>query len=152
MRYLLFALLLAGPVAAAPIVPNFKTGTTTSHTESKTQITEKIHSVDFATGYTYSASGTNITTDKSVVPSAMPTQTQTVEGVKSSWTGFFLATLAFVEASPEFCACSRTRDASMSTKNWSISPCDMPSAAFPFLTEIFITNPSLKNKTLIFQA
>lgn len=90
MRYLLFAVLLAGPVAAAPIVPNFKTGTTTSHTESKTYVTEKIHSVDFATGYTYSASGTNITTDKSVVPSAMPTQTQTVEGVKSSWTGLDL--------------------------------------------------------------
>ena len=91
MRYLLFALLLAGPVAAAPIVPNFKTGTTTSHTESKTQITEKIHSVDFATGYTYSASGTNVQhSGSSIVPGAGTTQTQTVDGVTSSWTGLEL--------------------------------------------------------------
>ena len=90
MRYFLFALLLAGPVAAAPIVPNFKTGSTTSHTVTKSEITEKIHSVDFATGYTYSASGTNITTDKGVAPSAIPTETQTVGGVTSSWTGLEL--------------------------------------------------------------
>lgn len=92
MRYLLFALLFAGPAVAVPIVPNFKTGTTTSHTESKTQITEQIHSVEFATGYTYSASGSNIKSanDGSIIPPAIPTQTQTVEGVKSSWTGLDL--------------------------------------------------------------
>ena len=92
MRWLTFLLLLAGPSFAAPIVPSFKTGTTTSHTESTTKITETIKSVNFATGYTYSASGTNIQSSglDGITPNPTPTQTQMVEGVTSSWTGLDL--------------------------------------------------------------
>jgi hypothetical protein len=72
-------------------VPNFRTGTTTSRTESTTQVTETIRSVDFATGYTYSASGTNVQhSGGSILPNAEAVQKQAVDGVTSSWTGLAL--------------------------------------------------------------
>ena len=91
MRWLLTLLVLSAPVNAMPVVPNFRTGTMTSRTESTTQVTENIRSVDFATGYTYSASGTNVQhSGTSILPGAGTVQTQTVEGVTSSWTGLAL--------------------------------------------------------------
>jgi hypothetical protein len=91
MRWLLTLLVLSAPVQAMPVVPNFRTGTMTSRTESTTQVTETIRSVDFATGYTYSASGTNVQhSGTSMLPSAGTVQTQTVDGVTSSWTGLAL--------------------------------------------------------------
>ena len=91
MRWVAVLLLLAGPAVAVPVVPNFRTGTMTSRTESTTQINEQIRSVNFGTGYTYSASGTNVQhSGSSLVPSAGATQTQTVDGVSSSWTGLEL--------------------------------------------------------------
>ena len=91
MRWLLVLLALSAPVQAMPVVPNFRTGTMTSRTESTTQVTETIRSVDFATGYTYSASGTNVQhSGTSMLPSAGTVQTQTVDGVTSSWTGLAL--------------------------------------------------------------
>lgn len=90
-RWPLLLLLLANPVAAVPVVPNFRSGTTSSHTESTTQITEVIRSVDFATGYTYSASGSGIKhSGTSIAPGAEATQSQTVSGVNSTWTGLQL--------------------------------------------------------------
>jgi hypothetical protein len=91
MRWLAVVLLLATPAAAVPVVPNFRTGTMTSRTESTTQMTEQIRSVNYATGYTYSASGTNVQhSGSSIVPGASETQTQTIDGVTSSWTGLEL--------------------------------------------------------------
>ena len=91
MRWLAVVLLLATPTAAVPVVPNFRTGTMTSRTESTTQMTEQIRSVNYATGYTYSASGTNVQhSGSSIVPGASETQTQTIDGVTSSWTGLEL--------------------------------------------------------------
>jgi len=91
MRWLLALLVLSAPVQAMPVVPNFRTGTMTSRTESTTQVTENIRSVDFATGYTYSASGTNVQhSGTSMLPSAGTVQSQTVDGVTSSWTGLAL--------------------------------------------------------------
>jgi len=91
MRWLAVVLLLATPAAAVPVVPNFRTGTMTSRTESTTQVTEQIRSVDFSTGYTYSASGTNVQhSGSSLLPKALETQTQQVDGVTSSWTGLDL--------------------------------------------------------------
>ena len=91
MRWLITLLVLSAPVHAMPVVPNFRTGTMTSRTESTTQVTENIRSVDFATGYTYSASGTNVQhSGTSMLPGAGTVQTQTVDGVTSSWTGLAL--------------------------------------------------------------
>ena len=64
---LLLAFQLAGeifvfakPAVAVPVIPAFKQGTLTSHTETTSKVTETIVSEDFATGFEYSASGTNI--------------------------------------------------------------------------------------------
>lgn len=91
MRWLPVFLLFAGPCSAAPLVPSFNTGTMTSHTESKTQITESIRSIDYQTGYVYSASGTGVShSGTSMVPGAETVQTQTTDGITSSWTGLAL--------------------------------------------------------------
>lgn len=60
MKFLLGLLLLAAPVAAAPVVPNFTTGTVTSHTETLTTITEKVRQTDYHAGSSYTVTGTNI--------------------------------------------------------------------------------------------
>lgn len=91
MRWVAVLLLLATPAAAVPVVPNFRTGTMTSRTESTTQVTEQIKSVNYGTGYTYSASGTNVQhSGSSITPGAAETQSQTIDGVTSSWTGLEL--------------------------------------------------------------
>lgn len=91
MRWAVVVLLLASSAAAAPVVPSFRTGTMTSRTESTTQITEQIRSVNYSTGYTYSASGTNVQhSGTGILPGASETQTQTIDGVTSSWTGLEL--------------------------------------------------------------
>ena len=91
MRWLLLIFVLQLPAVAMPVVPNFRTGTMTSKTTSTTQVTETIRSVDFATGYTYSASGSGVEhSGSSILPSAGAVQNQTIEGVTSSWTGLAL--------------------------------------------------------------
>jgi len=68
MRFLLLLLFsLAGdalfftkPVAAVPVVPNFSTGSMTTHTETTSNVTETIVSESYETGWQYSVSGTNI--------------------------------------------------------------------------------------------
>ena len=91
MRWLLLLFVLQLPAVAMPVVPNFRTGTMTSKTTSTTQVTETIRSVDFATGYTYSASGSGVEhSGSSILPSAGAVQNQTIEGVTSSWTGLAL--------------------------------------------------------------
>ena len=73
MRWLLLLLVLQAPALAMPVVPNFRTGTMTSRTESTTQVTETIKSVDYATGYTYSASGSGVQhSGTSILPGAGP--------------------------------------------------------------------------------
>ena len=91
MRWLALLVLLAGPAAAVPVVPNFRSGTMTSRTESTTQVTETIRSINYGTGYTYSASGTNVQhSGTSMLPGAKEVQEQTINGVTSSWTGLAL--------------------------------------------------------------
>lgn len=50
---------LHGTVASA-VVPSFTTGTVTSHTETTTTVTESIRQIDYQTGWSYTATGTNI--------------------------------------------------------------------------------------------
>lgn len=53
-------LLLASPVAAIPVVPNFSQGLVTSVQESKTVLKESIVSESHRTGFEYSVSGTGV--------------------------------------------------------------------------------------------
>jgi len=68
MRFLLLLLfslvgdilLFAKPAVAVPVVPNFSTGSMTTHTETTSNVTETIVSESYETGWQYSVSGTNI--------------------------------------------------------------------------------------------
>ena len=54
------AFAFAKPAQSAPVVPNFSTGSMTSHTETRSNVTETIVSESYGTGWQYSVSGTNI--------------------------------------------------------------------------------------------
>ena len=68
MRFLLLLLfslvgdilLFAKPAVAVPVVPNFSTGSMTTHTETTSNVTETIVSESYETGWQYSVSGANI--------------------------------------------------------------------------------------------
>ena len=48
------------PARSVPVVPNFTQGSMTSHTETTSKQTETINSIDYATGWQYTVSGTNV--------------------------------------------------------------------------------------------
>lgn len=61
MKKLLAVLVLLGsPAYAVPVVPNFTSGTMTSHTETSTTVNETIRQIDYQTGWSYTVTGTNI--------------------------------------------------------------------------------------------
>jgi hypothetical protein len=75
-------------VSAVPVVPNFTQGSMTSTTETTSTVTETINSMDYSTGWTYSVSGTNVQHDgTSMTPDVGTAQSNTLNGVTSSWTG-----------------------------------------------------------------
>ena len=81
------AILFTGAtVQAVPVVPNFTQGSMTSHTETTSKITETINSMDYSTGYQYSATGSGVTASGNLSPTT-GTNNVTIEGVTSSWTG-----------------------------------------------------------------
>jgi len=118
-RLFLLALLLGSPAMAVPVVPNFTQGSMTSHTETTQKITETINSMDYNTGYQYSATGSGITTNGTLNPTRGSTNV-TIDGVTSSWTG--------ITATPQFTQTT-------------------PGAAFQF-TETY-SGPGLSNHTII---
>jgi len=108
-----------GAAQAVPIVPNFTQGSMTSRTETTQKITETINSMDYNTGYQYSATGTGVTASGNLSPGTGATNV-TINGVTSSWTG--------VTSKPQF---TQT----------------VPGAAFQF-TETY-RGPGLSNQTII---
>ena len=93
--------------AAVPVVPNFTQGSMTSHTETTSKQTETINSIDYATGWQYSVSGTNVNNNGQ--PLLPPTTTNSVtvtpmggiEGqVTSSATGLDFSNSNFTIANP----------------------------------------------------
>ena len=106
-RVLLLLLLGTGTAAnAVPVVPNFTQGSMTSHTETTSTVTETINSMDYATGWTYSVSGTGVELEAgstNVAPDVTTTTTNTVDGVNSTWTGLDLSSQSkpnFVQTTP----------------------------------------------------
>ena len=104
---------------AVPVVPNFTQGSMTSHTETTQKITETINSMDYATGYQYSATGSGVTASGNLSP-GMGSNNVTINGVTSSCTG--------VASRPSFTQTT-------------------PGAAFQF-TETY-SGPGLQNHTVI---
>ncbi len=72
---------------AVPVVPQFKSGSSTQSSTSQSVINETITSHQYKTGYTYSASGHNIKSETGYInPTPTTTNEQTVGGVNFSWT------------------------------------------------------------------
>ena len=113
------AFLPLAPAQAVPVVPNFTQGPMTSHTETTQTITETINSMDYSTGYQYSATGSGVTASGNLSPTT-GTNNVTINGVTSSWTG--------VTGKPTFTQTT-------------------PGAAFQF-TET-LSSPGLQNHTII---
>ena len=115
------ALIVSTPLSATavPVVPNFTQGSMTSHTETTQKITETINSMDYQTGYQYSATGSGITVNGNLSPGT-GTNNVTIDGVTSTWTG--------VTSKPQFTQTT-------------------PGAAFQF-TETY-QGPGLSNQTII---
>jgi hypothetical protein len=92
-KSLLLLILLTDPISAAksvPVVPNFTQGSLTSRTEQKTKMLETIVSVDYATGWQYTVTGTNVgPSSGSLSPGSIPV-TQKVDGVNYTWQGLNL--------------------------------------------------------------
>ena len=83
------------PLYAVPVVPNFTQGSMTSVTTQTVTTNETINSMDYATGWTYSVSGSGVQLEEgstNVAPDVTSTQTNTVDGVTSTWTGLDLST------------------------------------------------------------
>ena len=74
------------PALAVPVVTNFTQGSMTSRTETTQKITETINSMDYNTGYQYSATGTGVSASGNLSPGTGATNV-TINGVTSSWTG-----------------------------------------------------------------
>jgi len=79
-------LVTAAAAQAVPVVPNFTQGSMTSHTETTQTITETINSMDYNTGYQYSATGSGITANGNLSPGTGANNV-TIDGVTSTWTG-----------------------------------------------------------------
>ena len=104
---------------AVPVVPNFTQGSMTSRTETTQTISETINSMDYNTGYQYSATGSGITSNGTLSPGTGSSNV-TIDGVTSSWKG--------VTTRPNF---TQT----------------IPGGAFQF-TETY-SGPGLSNQTII---
>lgn len=86
MRRLIWLFLLITTRAnAVPVVPNFQSGSMTSHTETTTKVTEVINSVDYQTGWEYTVTGTNIKADGATLLPPSNSISNTVDGVTSTW-------------------------------------------------------------------
>ncbi len=71
------------------MVPQFKSGSSTQSSTSQSVVNEVITSHQYNTGFSYSASGHNIESadvDGYINPSTVAGETQTLGGVKFSWT------------------------------------------------------------------
>ena len=72
--------LLGSPAMAVPVVPNFTQGSMTSRTETTQKISETINSMDYNTGYQYSATGSGVTASGNISPGTGATNV-TINGV-----------------------------------------------------------------------
>ena len=85
--WLLVLLILPVRTLAVPVVPQFRTGSSTTSSTSESIINETITSHQYRTGYSYSASGHNIKSETGYInPTPTTTNEQTVGGVNFSWT------------------------------------------------------------------
>ena len=88
-----YVLANARTASAVPVVPNFTQGSMTSVTTQTVTTSETINSMDYATGWTYSVSGSGIQVEEgtTISPDVTTTTTNTNNGVNTTWTGLDLS-------------------------------------------------------------
>ena len=84
-RLIWLFLFLPTSVSAVPVVPNFQSGSMTSHTETTTKVTEIINSIDYQTGWEYTVTGTNIKADGATLLPPSTSVSNTMDGVTTTW-------------------------------------------------------------------
>ena len=89
-RTLPFVLFISSPIYAVPVVPNFTQGSSSSRTETTTNITEVIRTTNYNSGYTYSVTGSGVEHDGSTISAPNATVTETINGTTYTWTGLDL--------------------------------------------------------------
>tara|TARA_B100001057_G_C22758100_1_gene914632 strand:- start:14 stop:466 length:453 start_codon:yes stop_codon:yes gene_type:complete len=88
-----YVLANARTATAVPVVPNFTQGSMTSVTTQTVTTSETINSMDYATGWTYSVSGSGVQVEDgtTISPDVTTTTTNTNNGVNTTWTGLDLS-------------------------------------------------------------
>ena len=89
-RLLLLGFVISAPCYAVPVVPNFTQGSSSSRTETTTNITETIRTTNYNSGYTYSVTGSGVEHDGSTISAPNATVNETVNGTTYTWTGLDL--------------------------------------------------------------
>ena len=70
-RLFLLGFVISAPCYAVPVIPNFTQGSSTSRTETTTNITETIRTTEYNSGFLYSVTGSGIQHDgSSITPAA----------------------------------------------------------------------------------
>ena len=88
-----YVLANAKTATAVPVVPNFTQGSMTSVTTQTVTTSETINSMDYNTGWQYSATGTGVSASGNLTPTgsgSTNTTNVTLDGVTSQWTGLNL--------------------------------------------------------------
>ena len=89
-KFILLLFLYAIPVKSQPITPNFVTGTSSSTTNTVTNISEIITSTDFSTGYEYTVTGVGVSMDGDSITPQPTNINETINGQVYTWTGLDL--------------------------------------------------------------
>ena len=84
-RTLPFVLFISSPIYAVPVVPNFTHGSSTSRTETTTNITETIRTTNYG-GFQYSVSGSGVEMDGDSITPPVTTSNQNINGTTYTWT------------------------------------------------------------------
>ena len=89
-RTLPFVLFISNPIYAVPVVPSFTQGSSSSRTETTTNITETIKTTNYNSGYTYSVTGSGVSHDGTTISAPNATVNETINGTTYTWTGLDL--------------------------------------------------------------
>ena len=89
-RLILLGFVISTPCYAVPVIPNFTQGSSTSRTETTTNITESIRTTEYNSGYLYSVTGSGIQHDGSSITPAATSVSETINGTTHTWQGLNL--------------------------------------------------------------
>ena len=85
-KSLILLFFLSSPAFGEPVVPNFTSGVLSSHTETKSIVTEDIKSFDYRTGYQLTVGGENVkASSDNIAPSGYTKTTGSVDGLSTTY-------------------------------------------------------------------